>query len=111
MVVGMGYSVQLRTQTRRDMGKMKIAKEKTSRELKIVKNKKQKKKNEIIKKFKNIMKRMHSNMKIQHEDYEKLKQEYEEDETFNDDLWFKHLDKLKKTEIEIILFHMIYIVT
>ena len=91
-------SVQLRTQTRTDMGKIKIAKAKTSGEVKIVKNKK-KKKNEIIKKLKNVIKRMHSNIRTQHEDYETRKQEYEEDQTFNDDLWFKHLDKLQKTGI------------
>ena len=33
------------------MGKMKLAKEKTPRELKIVKNKKKKIENEIVKKF------------------------------------------------------------
>ena len=39
-----GYSsVQLRTQTRTDMGKIKSAKAKTSGEVKIVKNKKKKK--------------------------------------------------------------------
>ena len=94
-----GYSsVQLRTQTRTDMAKIKVTKAKTSGVAKIVKNIK-KIDNTITKKLKNVLKRMHTNTQTQHDEYDTLKQEYEENQTFNDNLWTKHLEKLENTGI------------
>ena len=45
------------------------------------------------------MKKMQSNKNIRHEDYVRLKEDYDGEDTFNTNLWLKHVDHSKKTEI------------